>query len=256
MFDFLKSWILLAIIFLVLANHNASALESDPIFITLSGSMNQIVFDGKWSFVNEWKESTLTTLNYDDGTQIQLRTSHQDNFIYVLVDFVTDTQMNKGSDSATICFEKESKENSTNDPYCFVSILDGRSFVLEKNSIEKYNFMVTHDIPEFIANSTSSDQNDRYSPTPHATYEFRIPTDLVGRSDMYKFYMGAFDTHHNKMYTWPQDISINSSLTIPDAIQWGEIISPDKSLPEFPLPVLLLLTGSVFAIYLTRKTRK
>ena len=54
--------------------------------ITISPSMDKVNFDGKWTFFWEWKQTSLNTISYNDGTQIQLRTAHQGNFIYVLID--------------------------------------------------------------------------------------------------------------------------------------------------------------------------
>ncbi len=33
---------------------------------------------------------------------------------------------------------------------------------------------------------------------------------------------------------------------------WGQIVSPDKSLPEFPMPVITLVIGFSLFIYMTR----
>lgn len=232
------------------------ALGSNQIMITISSTMNKIIFDGKWSFLTEWKESSLSTLDYEDGTEIQIRTAHQDNFIFVFIDELSNTNFEKGSDSAMVCLDtnkiKPSIANSND--YCFSSILDNKnSFVLQGDSPLGINGNFKKiSSSQFIGVGGISDQNDRYTNIPHRSYEFKIPTDLVGRSDVYGFYVGVYDSHSNKMYSWPQDVVVDSPLKIPSPNQWGEVISPDKTLPEFPWPTFALVSSLIVSIYLTR----
>jgi hypothetical protein len=244
------------VIFLIINFTAASASSTQPMFITISHDLDKIIFDGKWSFQTEWKQTSLYSLNYDDGQLIQLRLGHQNNFVYVLVDDVTATHFNKGSDRAIICFDLNNNKTTipnTND-YCFVNVLDGRSFVLQGGSSLGLNsYFEKIDSPEgFIGVSSVSDQNDRYSKIPHTSYEFRIPTELVGRSDVYGFYLGVYDSHSSKIYSWPQDVISDSPLNIPSPSKWGEMVSPDKTLPEFQWPVLALFPTFLLVIYLTK----
>src|SRR5690348_14477567 len=121
--------------FLILLGVKTAYAES--IMITQSDVMNKVIFDGKWTYFYEWKRSSLTDLSYDDGTKIELRAAHQDNFIYVFIDNLSDTSIDKGADSATICFDTQNEKSlkpDSND-YCFVATLDGNnSFVLQGDS--------------------------------------------------------------------------------------------------------------------------
>jgi len=92
---------------------------------------------------------------------------------------------------------------------------------------------------DFVAVGTVSDQNDRYSGIPHASYEFRIPLDVIGRSDNYGFYISVFDAHTQNHYSWPYNIEKKSLLLITSPSKWGDLVSPDKSLPEFSFSILL-----------------
>ena len=233
------------------------ALGSNQIMTTISSTMNNIIFDGKWSFSTEWKESSLNTLNYKDGTEIQIRTAHQDNFIFIFIDELSNSSFENGSDSAMVCFDtnKIKPTIANSNDYCFLSVLDNKnSFVLQGGSPLgiNANFKKISISSQFIGIGSISDQNDRYTNIPHRSYEFRIPTDLVGRSDMYGFYVGVYDSHLNKIYSWPQNIVVDSLLKIPSPNRWGEIISPDKSLPEFPWPTLALMSSLLISIYFTR----
>src|SRR5690348_8618921 len=144
------------------------AKATEPIPITISSNMDKVIFDGKWTYTQEWKESSLNTLSYDDGALIQLRTAHQNNFIYVLVDYVSQTHFDKGSDTAMVCFDKNNNKNSipNADDYCFVAILEGKnSFVLEGNSVLGINgnFEKIPNPEGFVGIGGISDENDRYS---------------------------------------------------------------------------------------------
>lgn len=243
-------------ILILLSVPSASAVE--PIMITISPSMDKINFDGKWTFYTEWKQSSLNTISYQDGTQIQLRTAHQGNFIYVLVDETTKTQFNKNGDMAMICFDKNNTKSTTanENDYCFGVPFDGKyPFTLRGGSSlsETSHYMKIDNPSGLIGVSSVSDQNDRYTSTPHASYEFRIPMDVVGRSDTYGFYLDIYDQNKNHVYSWPQEISINSPFDIPSPNNWGEIISPDKTLPEFPGPLFIMIFSFVLIIFVTRR---
>lgn len=233
-------------------------MASEPIMITLSEEMNQVIFDGKWTFYTEWKPSSLNTISYSDGTLIQLRSAHYNNFIYILIDEVSKTSYNENGDIAIICFDKNNSRSITpnENDYCFGVPFNGKNpFTLRGgSSLEETSHYTKIQNPDgLIVISSISDENDRYSNVPHASYEFRIPTEVVGRSDDYGFYLGVYDTKENHVYSWPQDVSVDSLLKIPTSNNWGEIISPDKSLPEFPWPVLAFLFSMILIIFLRRR---
>lgn len=245
------------IIFLISVNID-SVFAEEPILITVSDSMDKIIFDGIWTHQAEWKKSSLNTILYDDGSSIQLRTAHQNDYIYIFVDFVTDTHLEKVSDKAIICFDTGNDKSSLPDvnDYCFMATLDGkRSFVYQGGSIfASHGYLEKISNPDgFIAIGGVSDENDRYTMTPHPSYEFRIPIDAIGRSNIYGFYLGVYDAHFNKVYSWPENITTNNLLQVPNPISWGELISPDKSLPEFHVPFLVMSLGVFLVLYITRK---
>ena len=53
-------------------------------------------------------------------------------------------------------------------------------------------------------------------------------------------------------YSWPHGMENEYSFRIPSPSIWGELISPDKSLPEFNWPALLLIPVIIFVVFLTR----
>lgn len=244
------------VVILILSFESAYA-TNNPILITISSDLDQVIFDGKWTFFTEWKHSSLNTLGYDDGTVIQLRTAHQDNAIYVFVDVVSDIYLDKGVDKAIFCLDTDNNKSALadSDDYCFLAVLDRKNaFVYQGGSPLGLtgNFKKIQQPLDFIGIGGVSDKNDRYSLTPHAGYEFRIPTDLVGRKDVFGAYLGVYDAHSNKAHSWPQDIGTDNLLQVPSPSRWGEIVSPDKSLPEFPMSFFLLISAFAILIYITK----
>lgn len=246
----------LALFFVVLISiGNAAAVEQIP--ITRSYTMNNVIFDGKWTFFEEWKKSSLYSLNYDDGTQIELRMAHEDNFVYVFVDDISETHFAKGSDRAIFCFDGKNNNSTTpdTDDYCFGVALGGKvPFVLQGGSplALTYHFTKISNPKDVIGISSVSDENDHYTDIPHPSYEFKIPTDLIGRSDVYGFYLGVYDADSKMTYSFPENLT-SSSSEIPNPSKWGEVVSPDQSLPEFPIPLLALLPSLFFVIFFSRR---
>ncbi len=226
--------------------------------ITISHNLDQVIFDGIWTNFSEWKASTLDHIRVDQGT-IYLRTAHQGNFVYVFLDVTIDTHLDKKADKAVICFDTENDKNEFGDSndYCFTAILgkDVGSTLQGESSLVANNFQNIPNVEGFIGIGAVSDENDRYSKIPHASYEFRMPTDLIGRSDNYGYYVGVYDYFTNTTYSWPSEIVLDK-FKIPSPKLWGEIISPDKSLPEFELPFLALVSSLILILVITRIKNK
>jgi hypothetical protein len=231
----------------------SSSAYAQSIPITISASMNHIIFDGRWTFFKEWKESSLTEMQTEDSI-IYIRTAHLENFIYVMIDAVEDTSINNGKDKATVCFNTLLDVNTTsNNSYCFVLKLGDNIPVTLIGSNTTTQFETIYNHKDFIGISSASDQNDRYTKVSHGSYEFKIPLELLGRSDKYNFYSSVFDFEKSKTYTWPPEI--NSDSGIPPIQNWGLLYSPDKSLPEYEIPVLILTLAILLAIFLSSKSK-
>jgi hypothetical protein len=237
--------VIITLVIISLFMNKAYAIEQ--VLITSSTAMKNVIFDGKWSFFTEWKPTSLNEFKWDDGTTVEFRSAHQDNFIYFLIDDVSDTSYSKVSDRGIICLGKNETESvaKTSD-YCFVVPLGGwPAHVLQGGSpLQLTGHFKEIPIPDgFIGIGNVSDENDRYTPIPHASYEFRVPTSLVGRSDVYRLYVGVYHTSSKTLYSWPTDAENDNPFQIPAPNTWGEMFSPDKSLPEFQLPLLVFLVG-------------
>ncbi len=226
-------WII--VIFSIIIFGSGNAFASEPILITISSHLHKVIFDGKWTSEPEWKASSLDTVYYDDGTKIQLRTAFQDGYIYVFLDLVSDTVIDKGADNALICFDGKNDKTKIPgiDDYCFFTSLSRKiSFAYQGNGIIGLNghFQKIPNPDGYIAIGSVSDENDRYSKIPHTSYEFRIPIDVLGRSDNYGFYISVYEANSNMIYSWPTEVQQIRIFTIPSPSVWGDIVSPDKSM--------------------------
>ena len=235
------------------------ASAQQQIMITKSFIMDKAVFDGKWSFYMEWKKSSWDPLSYADGTLIHLRTAHQGNFIYVFMDDVETTEWNRGSDRGMVCFDSDNSKSAVPDSndYCFMATLSGNSPVTLQGGSPLASSGYFRMIPNpegLLAAASISDSNDRYSPIPHPGYEFRIPTSVIGRSSDYGFYVSVYHSQPGKTYPWPENATAMSPSGIPSPSEWGDLVSPDASLPEFQWPALPLLIAITSLVLLT--TRK
>ncbi len=225
------------IIFSIIIFSTGNAFASEPILITISSHLNKVIFDGKWTSELEWKASSLDTLYYDDNSEIRLRTAFQDGYIYVFLDVISDTIIDKGADNALICFDGKNDKTRipSFDDYCFSTSLSRKiSFDYQGGGILGLNghFQKIPNPENYIAIGNVSDENDRYSKIPHVSYEFRIPIDILERSDNYGFYIAVFEANSNVIYSWPTEVHQSRIFTIPSPSVWGDIISPDKSMAK------------------------
>jgi len=238
------------IFFIILVMPIANA-QSIP--ITISSSMGEVIFDGEWTFKAEWKKSSLEQIQTESGT-IYLRTAHQDDFIYILIDVVPDKTIDNNEDWAVVCFDSKNDKNTKPDEndYCFMIKLGSKKVVTLQGSESEALEVVKNHVDLIGVGGISS---DRYSTKPHAAYEFKIPIELLERTDQYGFYLQVFDFTKSATYTWPPEIDLENS-DIPSPDKWGLIYSPDKSLPEYDVPMLVLVLGIFSIILLSIKSRR
>ena len=117
------------------------------ILITKSNSMKEIDFDGKWTFYSEWKQTSWNPIKSDETTVFHLRTAHQGDFIYVLIDAISDTNANIGSDKAIVCIDSKNNKSEffDSDDYCFIVQLEERNFI-DTLFNKQNNFVIQGDL--------------------------------------------------------------------------------------------------------------
>ena len=208
----------------------------DSILITKFSGGDEIIFDGKWSSSLEWKPTSLNEIKTEND-HVVIRTAHQENFVYVMLDVISDTTPSK-NDKAIVCFDTLNDKSSEFqiDDYCFEAMMNSRNGKIY-NGQEDTLKQITQKKSEFIGVGGISDENDRYSKVPHSVYEFKIPTDIIGRNNNYGFALQVNDD--GTLVSWPANIDAEISSTSP--LEWGNLVSPDKSLPEFDLTIVTLI---------------
>lgn len=279
----IKFYFVLIVIFLSLAFssdqiYGIDETDDENILITKSNSMKEINFDGKWTFYSEWKQTSWNPIMSGENTVFHLRTAHQGDFIYILMDVISDTNADIGSDKATVCIDSKNNKSEffDDDDYCFIVQLEERNFidtllnkqdnfVIQGNSqSKKIEELEKIKVKDFVGVGTMSDKEDKYSGISHASYEFKIPIELIGRSDIYGFYVNVFDADSNVTYSWPEDIKLES-FDIPSSSLWGNLISPDKSLLEnsvnesvdsFIILLVIVISASIFFIIFKKRLLK
>ena len=239
--------------------YNAVGLE-EPVIITKSGYVERTIVDGKWSNGREWKESADEGWYFEDGNALILRSAHQDEYIYFLVDFVSDRTHDTNMDRAMICLDPNNDKSkiSKSDDYCFVSSIGSTNPVTLQGGTDFKNtghFKQIKNHDGLIAIGAMSDENDRYSKIPHATYEYKIPLEIISKSDVYGFYILIYDNDKKEFVTWPIEQVGEKHPHIASPDHWGTLVSPDKSIPEFEFPMLILVIFSAIMIGITLKTK-
>lgn len=254
----MKQIIFVAMLFSILYTGSISIAYAgtEPIAISYSEDRENVIFDGKWTNRLEWKQSSLNQYDFPDGTKFILRTAHHGDFIYIFIDAVSDIKPDHGTDKAIVCFDANNDKTSQagKDDYCFGATLGNKDgFVLQGGSplAISNHFKKIPNPDGFIGISTVSDENDRYSKVPHSSYEFRIPIQLLDRSDNYGFYVTVYDDATKTFNSWPK-VNPEKPLRIPSPSEWGEIYSPDKSIPEFHFLLLILFSSLFLVVFLTR----
>ena len=217
--------------FCIIALLPNTAFADEPIKITISSTFNDVIFDGEWSFGNEWKASTLDEFRFNDDDLV-LRTAHQDDYMYVLIDVLGDVTNDHMADRAIVCLDgKDTSKIADESDWCYVATrgsknghtLNGGSPIHQTS-----HFKIEKNHSDFIAIGGTSGENDRYVKTPHAAYEFKIPIEQIGFEDEYGFFMQVFDG--DDVMTYPNEHSGKYPQKIPSPKQWGLMISPDRSI--------------------------
>jgi hypothetical protein len=233
---------------LVSGNFSSVFAQDNPreIFISIT-DLPPPVIDGKYSSEREWSHTSERRYEYDDGTKFVLRAAHDREEIYIMINMVSDVTRDTQKDQAVICFDTgvNGADRPDSDDYCFSAALGG-SLVSYRGggTSENTNYLTKITDPEGVEMKAGiSSSFDRYSPIPHLAYELKIPADSLKRSDVYGFYVSAFNASNKTAYNWPLSFAQSDSTVIPPPREWGKLISPDKSLPEFPFVSAVLFAG-------------
>jgi len=178
----IKSNILFAMIILTITPIT-NVFAEDPIIITKSIKMEQVTFDGIWTHGTEWKASSLNSRVVDGQEIFHMRTAHQGNFVYVFLDVIIDTNLDKGSDKSVICFDTENDKNEFADSndYCFTAILGENvgSTLQGESSLVANNFQNIPNVVGFIGIGAVSDEIAETEVTEPKSYSVHLEESVA-----------------------------------------------------------------------------
>ncbi len=245
---------------LVTGNFSPVIAQDNPreIFISIT-DLPPPVIDGKYSSEREWSHTSERRYEYDDGTQFVLRAAHDREVIYIMINMVSDITRDIGEDQTIVCFDTAANggDRPDFDDYCFSTSLGG-SFISYRGggTSDATNYLTKISDPKGIEMKAGiSSAFDRYSPIPHLAYELKIPADSLKRSDIYGFYVSTFNSSNKTAYNWPLSFVESDSTVIPPPREWGKLVSPDKSLPEFP-PISAVVLAGLLMLGVTIVTKR
>ncbi|MFB5620421.1 MAG: hypothetical protein ACE5RC_04750, partial [Nitrosopumilus sp.] len=219
-----------------------------------SESMEKIKFDGVWSHEKEWKQSSYEHITSDQNI-IHLKIAHFKEFIYILIDAEDDTSLNFQKDFSIVCFDGENNKSLTFDSndFCFKLTLGSNSGDTLQGNSSLNNLSKIDNHNDLILISSKSGEHNRYELKLHGVYEFRIPIELIDRSNNYGFFMMLHD-EGGKIFSWPEGI-VNSTSSIPPPNLWGDIISPDDTLPEFHFILIIFIVAIIPIIFISKHSK-
>jgi len=233
-----------------------SLASGEEIAITITSGQLPVI-DGTNSYNVEWKKSAEHMVEYPDGARLAFRSVHDRDNVYLLLDLITDTSIDNNRDFGVVCFDTKSDggDRPKADDYCFLASQGSHTFITYQGGgnfgINNYLNKISN--PQgVIAVGGISNEFDRYTDVPHTMYEFKIPTGLITRSNVYGVYYAVYDAPNGKVYSWPVNAVAYPYVPAPD--QWGKLVSPDNSLPEFPSTSVAILAGALLLIALVMRT--
>jgi len=211
-----------------------SFAKNDEILVIPKG-IKPAEIDGMWSTKTEWIDASETKIVENQSTAY-LRAKYDELFVYILVDFVSDQGLDKSGDLTVTCFDTRSNGGNfpLSDDYCFYRVTrtgedmngiiqgNGTEWVIlqEAESWDPYD-------NKFDAAVAYSQMNDPYdSNNNHVIYEFRIPIDTYGLSEMMKFYVYVNDAYSNEFVEWPtnaggKQLKLIVKNVLPPPNKWG-----------------------------------
>ena len=248
--NFAKTALSLSIVFLapLTATLDVSSIKDDESILVPQGK--PMTLDGRWPIKTEWLDSSETKIE-NEGMTAYFRIKHDNLFVYVLIDFISDYGLERSRDLGAVCFD--TKNDSVNAPdtndYCFYRFTipnghldgimrgNGREWIIlqEAKGHDPYETM------EFFEGRMAYSQlNNPYdSVNKHVSYELRIPKAVYGLNDVMKLYVYINDGYSNSFLEWLTDAGGTQYITklrdvIPSPISWGSLSLEGSEEGEIP----------------------
>lgn len=269
--------IFLISIFSVLVIPSASALESNGVIMT-PFTESPPVIDGRWTTPDEWEDASETSaINGPD--QIYMRVKHDRDFVYVMVDVVTEPLVTTFAKyGVQLLFDTNNDAGPTRGPDdlrfpIFVHYQDGRegggsvtfSDAASLNTIDvgdsSGGYRDVTPPSNYQKRLTFSSANDPYEPgRDHLIAEYKIPLSFLHKNDRYGFglyywYGNTYESNaaiNQKTVMWPSGLDRNSPNT------YGTLQAMQNTITTPPVPFISVSTKSLSfgSVAISEKTTK
>jgi hypothetical protein len=235
--------------------NNPVQAAQEPLSLKIPESHESVQIDGLWTTKTEWTDASELKIN-DKELSAYVRAKHNQAYVYLLIDFLSDHGLESSGDFAVICFD--TKNNAGNAPlpddYCFYRITRTGDFIdgiiqgngMDWTVLQEAETWDPYD-EKFDAAISSSHMNDPYdSVNTHVIYEFRIPIESYGFNEEMGFYVYVNDAYTKEFIEWPANSGgkqfkfiVKDVLPAPD--KWGDLsLKLDKKETDISKPQVQL----------------
>jgi hypothetical protein len=235
---------LLCIVSLASLVHPVQARES----ISCGALANPVTIDGKWTNADEWKDTFEVTLPFVKGSgEAYFRAKHDQNYLYALVDFVSDAT-SQANDWGALAIDPSNKAQSTprTDDFLLIGRWNSPSDFLIGMA---WGTGTAWGAPSFgltggfkVASSTNVG-NDPYSASSHVIYEFQVPMSKLSTAGI-GIAAVASDRDVN-MGGWPMG-------PLEEPSNYAYVTFSSQVLPEFPMVTVALPLLFIAAVFVMR----
>jgi len=248
-------FVVLAILALSIGTNNLVQSEKEPLSIIILNSQHSVEIDGLWTSKTEWVDASETRIDNNE-LSAYVRAKHNQAYVYLLIDFLSDHGLEASGDFAVVCFD--TKNNAGNAPlpddYCFYRITRTGDFIdgiiqgngMDWTVLQEAETWDPYD-EKFDAAMSSSHMNDPYdSVNTHVIYEFRIPIESYEINEEMGFYAYVNDAYTKEFIEWPVNAGgkqfkfiVKDVLSVPD--KWGNLsLKLDKKETDISKPQVQL----------------
>jgi hypothetical protein len=234
---YIMSIILLAMLALSVVLINPVQSAQEPLSLIIPENHEDVEIDGLWTTKTEWSDASELKISSNE-LSAYVRAKHNQAYVYLLIDFLSDHGLEASGDFAVICFDTKNNVGNVplQDDYCFYRItrtgdfMDGIiqgngmdwTVLQEAETWDPYN-------EKFDAAMSSSHLNDPYDNiNTHVIYEFRIPIESYGLNAQMGFYTYVNDAYTRQFIEWPANAGgkqfkfvVKDVLPVPD--KWGDL---------------------------------
>ena len=142
-------------------------------------STTNIIIDGKWTTSTEWFDSSEESFIFVNGTgTAYLRFLNDDDYVYVLVDFITYNDTKTG-DSCMVVFDTKNDEGTLIKSDDLAVLIRWNTPTQIYPAIQWGGWTGSWEyLPsDFEVGSSMDGENNLYSTDPHLIFEFKVPRD-------------------------------------------------------------------------------